>query len=121
MKTLEEQIEIMKACADGKKIEMQSLVITGGKHDEDWKTCAGDVRFNWEICDYRIKTEPVRVGLGNEFFVGIQNDNIILIKLLSIPQVLSKERALNLAAWLYMLADEGDGKFEKIVKEERGE
>jgi hypothetical protein len=120
MKTLGEQIEIMKACADGRTVKFRHVCWKESTSTEDWESQTKDMPFDWVNYDYRIETlPPPSVGLGNEFFVGVRGENIVTLK--PIPQVLSKEQALNLAAWLYMLADEGDGKFEKIVKEERGE
>ena len=55
----------------------------------------------------------------NKFFVGIQGDTIVLLK--PVPQKLTKEEALNLAAWLVALADDtvgtSEGPFAKQLEE----
>ena len=50
---------------------------------------------------------------SNQFLVAVQGDNIVLLR--PVPQCLTKDDALNLAAWLVVLA-EGykDDKFSKI-------
>lgn len=52
---------------------------------------------------------------GNEFLVNGAGDGSIGIGRLS-PVRLSRELALNLAAWLVALADR-DGEFEKLLEE----
>lgn len=42
----------------------------------------------------------------NEFMVGVQGDHILIMRPPTTP--LTRERALNLAAWLVTLADQDD-------------
>ena len=55
----------------------------------------------------------------NEFFVGLQGDNIVFLK--SIPPSLTKEQAIALAAWIVALADDDmgspNGTFAKKLEE----
>lgn len=52
--------------------------------------------------------------MGNEFFVGVQGESLILLVPPMPNQRLSRESALNLAAWLVALADVDD-EFGKIL------
>lgn len=51
--------------------------------------------------------------MDNKFFVGIQGDNIVTMR--PVPTRMSKDDALNLAAWLAVLADERD-QFQSILE-----
>lgn len=50
---------------------------------------------------------------ANDFFVSVNNDDIIF--LMPIPARISREKALNLAAWIVALADVDD-EFDDIFK-----
>ena len=53
-KTINEQIEIMKAYAEGKKIEYKAY-----DSFSKWETVTNpDLQFNWSTFNYRIKKEP---------------------------------------------------------------
>lgn len=56
MKTLEEKIEVMQACLDGKTIEIFEDGIWN-----DWKANRQFPDFNWTDFDYRIKPENKQV------------------------------------------------------------
>lgn len=47
----------------------------------------------------------------NKFLVGLQNDNIVILNLGPLPHRVSKESALNLAAYLVTLAGASDEEF----------
>ncbi len=63
MKTLKQKIAVMQAAEDGKDIE-----ILQGK--DVWDKIDFQPDFNWEICDYRIKEEPV------EFWVNVYDSGV---------------------------------------------
>jgi hypothetical protein len=50
--------------------------------------------------------------MGNSFLVAVQGDNIVMFNPPRGP--ISKEQALNLAAWLVALADTED-KFDRVL------
>lgn len=50
--TTQEKIEVMKAYAEGKKIQWSP------KDTPDWNDCVGCPDWNWGVIDYRIKPEP---------------------------------------------------------------
>lgn len=50
----------------------------------------------------------------NKFMVGAQGDKITLLNIRG-PSYLSKDEALNLAAWLVSLADPGGEKFTDML------
>lgn len=52
---------------------------------------------------------------SNQFAVGVRGDGKVIITLYGIA--LSPEGALNLAAWLSVLADPGAERFERLVQE----
>lgn len=59
MKTLEEQIKIMQAYKEGKKVEF-CLLEDADKPDAPYISFDTDCRFNWLDYDYRIvKTRPM--------------------------------------------------------------
>lgn len=51
--------------------------------------------------------------MNNDFFVSVQGDYIITLK--QVPQRITREQALNLAAWIVALADP-DEKFAEILE-----
>lgn len=51
MKLIEEQIAVMKAYAEGKKIESKL------QNNESWKDDISP-SWNWDLCVYRVKEEP---------------------------------------------------------------
>lgn len=54
------------------------------------------------------------VDVPNEFFVGVQGDDIVFLR--SIPQKLKEREALLLAAWIVALADPLQEKFPAVLK-----
>lgn len=48
----------------------------------------------------------------NEFFVGVQGDDVVFLK--PIPQQITREQAVRLAAWLQILADPTNRLFPKF-------
>lgn len=71
MKTLEEKIEVMQACLDGKTIEIFEDDIWN-----DWKANRQFPDFNWSDFDYRIKPENKQVPFDSEDFERILNKKI---------------------------------------------
>lgn len=53
MKTIQEQIAVMQAYADGKKVECKIKT-----NEKGWRTINAYELFNFEKYDYRIKEEP---------------------------------------------------------------
>ena len=65
MKTLKEKIAVMQAALDGKEIECVN------RPSYEWFAIT-DPDWQWRVCDYRIKQEPM------EFWVNIcPNGNIL--------------------------------------------
>lgn len=62
MKTLKEKIEVMQAALDGEKIEQQHFT------EDRWVNVAGNISWNWNAMDYRIKPKPL------EFWVNVYDD-----------------------------------------------
>lgn len=60
-----------------------------------------------------MKLGPVPPDTANHFNVGARGDDIVVLSGMGRP--LSRERALNLAAWLVALADE-DGEFDRLLE-----
>lgn len=54
-----------------------------------------------------------KIDTTNHFLVGVRGDGLIVVN--QPVGVISRERALNLAAWLVALADRDD-KFEKLLE-----
>ena len=52
----------------------------------------------------------------NEFMVGTNRDNLIIMLPPKPGQLLTKERALGLAAWLVALADPGGELFDDVLE-----
>jgi hypothetical protein len=50
----------------------------------------------------------------NKFMVGVQADKVVILNIVG-PSYLSKDEALNLAAWLVSLADPGGEKFTDML------
>lgn len=66
------------------------------------------------------RMRPAPSGTGpidssNQFGVGVRGDGKVIITLYGIA--LTPEGALNLAAWLSVLADPGGERFERLVQE----
>lgn len=54
------------------------------------------------------------IDSSNQFFVCVKGDELIIARLPA--GRLTKEQALNLAAWLKVLADPGGEKFQELVE-----
>lgn len=61
----------------------------------------------------RMAQQPI--DSGNEFMVGVRGDGKVVITRFGLS--LTPEGALNLAAWLSVLADPGGERFERLVQE----
>ena len=44
--------------------------------------------------------------MNNDFFVSVQGNNILMLR--PVPQNITREQALNLAAWIVALTDEDE-------------
>lgn len=53
------------------------------------------------------------VDTTNDFFVGVQGNRVVIMR--PVPNLLTKEQALRLAAWLVALADD-DCEFPAVLK-----
>jgi len=58
------------------------------------------------------------IDTANRFMVGVFRDDLVFLR--PVPQKLSKDDALNLAAWIVALADDSggddDGDFQALLK-----
>jgi hypothetical protein len=52
----------------------------------------------------------------NEFLVGVQGENIVLMR--SVPQRITKAQAINLAVWLVALSDDKAGEADSAFAKE---
>lgn len=69
------------------------------------------------------KLGPVPPDTANHYLVGAQGDGFVILKLAGVDGAgdmarngITREHALNLAAWLVALADEGDGEWERLLE-----
>lgn len=80
MKTLKEQIAVMQAFENKKKIEYIDLLLTN--HIHEWLP-APDPTWNWEKYDFRVKEEPKAEDINWEpweKYKPTNNDNVLPIK-----------------------------------------
>lgn len=62
-----------------------------------------------------LERKPKPLDSSNQFFVGVSGDRVVIQR--NPVGYLRKEEAINLAAWLMLLADPDGKKFERVVKE----
>lgn len=71
MMTTEEKIEVIKAFDEGKKIEIYD------EHNGKWRMKAAGDFWDFDTNKYRVKPQPTRLEVANEFFekaFGIKNE-----------------------------------------------
>jgi len=66
--------------------------------------------------------KPENIPTGNTFMVGVQTNNnrVLILRNAPLGQSISREYALNLAAWLVAVAAPEEGVFEKLLETVQG-